>query len=231
MAPEGATHDKDIPMTHLRTVLAGTAALLTLPLAAGAQTAPQEQALPQELSGLDLSDVHDNGDGDGREIRATLDGTRFEIEYDDGRIEEITAAPDATLPQAVLEAMVPAEILSAAGDMGIGDIVQVEFNDDDGEVELNGTDGDGPVEATFSSDGQMTEFDRSDDGRGPPDHAIRHDLTPDDVRRIAAEAGYENVEWIEIRPNHVEFDAVDANGQRMEVRLDGDGQIEHTERR
>ena len=103
-------------MTLTRTLIAGAgaAALLAAPLAATAQG----QELPQELSALGLEDVRDHRDGDDdREIRASLGGTAFEVEYDDGRIEEIAAAPGASLPRAVLEALVPAEALSRAADI------------------------------------------------------------------------------------------------------------------
>ncbi|ETX13740.1 hypothetical protein OCH239_07160 [Roseivivax halodurans JCM 10272] len=217
-------------MTLTRTLIAGAsaAALLAAPLAATAQG----QELPQELSALGLEDVRDHRDGDDdREIRASLAGTAFEVEYDDGRIEEVKAAPGAPLPQAVLEALVPSEALSRAADMGIGDIVQVEF-DDDGEIEIIGTDGDGPVEVTIAASGQMLEFERRDDARrGPPDHATRHGLAEEDVRRIAAEAGYGDVDWIEIRPNHVEFDATNPDGENVEVRLNREGQVVREERR
>ncbi|SEL93138.1 Peptidase propeptide and YPEB domain-containing protein [Roseivivax marinus] len=217
-------------MTLTRTLIAGAsaAALLAAPLTATAQI----QDLPQELSTLGLEDVRDHrDDDDDREIRATLDGTAFEAEYDDGRLEEIAAAPGAVLPQALLEALVPAEALSRAADMSIREIAQVEF-DDDGEIEMTGMDDDGPVEVTFAANGQMREFDRSDDARrGPTEDALNHSLAEDDVRRIAADAGYADVDWIEIRPNHVEFDATNPDGETVEVRLNRDGQVIREERR
>lgn len=216
-------------MTLARTLISGAsaAALLAIPLAAAAQT----RDLPVELSALGLEDVRDYRDDDDREIRATLDGTAFEVEYDDSRIEEIAAAPGASLPLAVLEALVPSEALARAGEMGIGSFAQVEF-DDDGEIEIIGTDADGPVEVKIAANGQMLEFQRRDRARrGPPDHAIRHGLAEADVRRIAADAGYGNVDWIEIRPNHVEFDATNPDGETVEVRLNRDGRVVREERR
>lgn len=217
-------------MTLARTLIAGASActLLASPLTAVAQA----QDLPGELSALGLEDIRDYRDGDDdREVRATLNGTAFEVEYDDGRIEEITAAPGAFLPRAVLEALVPSEALSRTSDMGIGSIAQVEF-DDDGEIEIIGTDADSPVEVKIAANGQMLEFERRDRARGgPPDHAIRHGLAEEDVRRIAAEAGYGDVDWIKTRPNHVEFEATNPDGETVEVRLNRDGRVVREERR
>ncbi|WP_157968908.1 hypothetical protein [Tropicimonas sp. IMCC34011] len=115
--------------------------------------------------------------------------------------------------------------------MSIRHIVRVEF-DDDGEIEMTGMDDDGSVEVTFAANGQMREFDRRDDARrGPTGDALNHGLAGGDVRRIAADAGYADVDWIEIRPNHVEFDATNPDGESVGVRLNRDGQVVREKRR
>lgn len=61
---------------------------------------------------------------------------------------------------------------------------------------------------TFTASGLMLEFERRDDHRrGQPDHMIKHGLVEDEVRFIATDAGYADVDWFEFRANRVGPDA------------------------
>lgn len=146
------------------------------------------------------------------------DGTWLEVEYDDGRIEEIKASEGMGLPQSVVDRFLPAAVRTHPRMGDLARIVEIEI-DSDGEIEVEGFRSDGmEVELEFDRSGNLTKSKvERDDRRGPDVETARARLT---------EEGYTDLGWMNRGGKHIDVIARNPFGEMVKVRLDESARID-----
>ena len=185
---------------------------------AGTTADPAEAMLPAPLRGLGLTDIRTRPDDDGEVYiyaRSTTGWLRAEARGD--RLIEVQA-DGAGLPQAVIDAMLPAPARAEARMAEIARLTEIDL-DDDGEISVEGFAADGMrVEIEFARDGSLRGYERERDDR--------QSLSEEEARAKLAELGYTDVGFVERGGRHVTAIAVNPYGDTVEVRLDDQGRVE-----
>ncbi|MCU0905902.1 MAG: prevent-host-death protein [Rhodobacteraceae bacterium] len=210
-----------IPAPGTRLDLSGTRTADTFAartVTAGPAADPAEAALPAPLRGLGLTDIRIRPDDDGEVyIYARGPSGWLRAEARDSRLQEVQA-DGAGLPQAVIDAMLPAAALSEPRLADIARLTEIDL-DDDGEISVEGYGTDGMrIEIEFAAAGALRSFERERDDR--------RSLSEAAARERFAALGYTDVGFIERGGRHVTALAVNAFGDTVEVRLDDQGRVE-----
>lgn len=187
-------------------------------------------AVTGPLTMLDLQDVREDRKSDGElEIRAMLAGDlRIEAEYDrDGRLEEVKTEPRGELPRDFVDAILPQAAREQLQRLNFDRIHEIEF-DDDGEIEVKGHINNMPAEAEMTAAGQLIEFERKTDERA---EKRPFDMPRPEIEQHVRDAGYDDVERIEIRGRHADVWAENPEGESVRVRVEMNGDITREERR
>jgi hypothetical protein len=185
---------------------------------AGPAADPAEAMLPAALRGLGLTDIRLRPDDEGEVYVYARSGTGWlRAEARGDRLQE-AQADGAGLPQAVIEAMLPAPARAEPRLSEITRLTEIEL-DDDGEISVEGFAADGMrVEIEFSRDGALQGYERERDDR--------MSMTEEAARAKLAELGYTDVGYMERGGRHVTAIAVNPFGDTVEVWLDDQGRVE-----
>lgn len=198
----------------LSTALAGPLAAQGTPPAGAAGV-----ALPAPLSGLGLTEVRTRPDDDGELYiyARTPAGGWIRAEAWGDRLIEVQADGPG-LPQALVEAMLPAAVLAEPRLADIARLTEIDL-DDDGGISVEGYGADGMrIEIEFSRDGRLLEYERERDDR--------RSMSEEAARARLAELGYTGVGFIARGGRHVTAMATNPFGDTVEVRLDEQGRVE-----
>lgn len=183
--------------------------------------AADDSALPDVLRGLGLTDARsrvDREDGDRYVTARMAEGGWLRLELrGDGSFDE-AATDGAGLPDALMARILPEAVRAAPQLAELARVTKVEI-DRDGEIEIEGPGRDGArVELEFGADGRLVELKRERDDR----RAMREDA----ARARLAELGYAEIGWVRRGGRHVQAEAVNPYGERVEVRLNEAGEVE-----
>lgn len=145
------------------------------------------------------------------------DGTWVEVEYDDGRIEEIKASEGTAIPAEVLDMVLPAALRNNERLTALARITEIAL-DSDGDTEIDGYDADGmEVELEFDRSGELEEIKMGRDNRRSPTLETA-------TERLTAE-GYTDLGWAHRAGRHIEVIARNPFDEMVLVRLDEDGRV------
>lgn len=209
-------------MKTLGTSLAVTALLLS---AAGALAQSGPADLPEPLRGLTLTDLHDRrNDDDERRISARMaGGAELRVEYNrDGTLEEVETDHSGAIPPALLQRVLPAALIGAQEYTQMARVIEVEF--DEGEIQVEGLAEDGAqIELTAGTDGRIFAYERE------IDRDARRAMAEAPAREQLAKLGYSNPEGGEERDGLRLFTATNPYGERVSVRMDGQGRVTREE--
>lgn len=183
--------------------------------------AAEDSALPEVLRGLGLHGVQTREDREDRDTYVyarlpDLGAIRAEFRRD-GSLSEVQS-DHVALPAALVERLLSPAIRAEPRLAQIATLTEIDL-DRDGDLEVKGFAADGlRVEIEFDRNGRLTDFDRERDGR--------RSLSAEAARERLAALGYTEILWIERGGRHVEAVAVNPHGDRVEVRLNEQGQVE-----
>lgn len=176
-----------------------------------------EAILPAPLRGLGLTEIRSRQDDDGEvyiHARSATGWIRAETRHD--RLIEVQT-DGSSLPPTLIDAMLPAPALAEPRLAEIARLTEIDL-DDDGRIHVEGYGPDGMrIEIAFTRSGRLQAFERERDDRRSLSEAAARD-------RLAA-LGYAQVGFVERGGRHVTALATNPHGERVEVRLDDQGQV------
>jgi hypothetical protein len=178
-----------------------------------------DTVLPPELRGLGLTDILVRPDDDDEvDIYARLPGDGWvHIELEGMQVKEVKT--DGTgLPDAIAAALLP-EPIRAAPRLGDPErITEIDLDDGD-EIEIKGVAADGMlIEMEFDRNGVLDDYTLERDDR--------RSRSVDEVRERLQALGYTQIGYVERNSDRIEAIALNAHGERVEVRLDLNGRVE-----
>ncbi|WP_207102184.1 hypothetical protein [Paracoccus shandongensis] len=188
-----------------------------------AQTAPAAGDLPAPLAGLNLNNLRVETKRDGiREVDGrTADGVDIEAKIDmAGNLVEVEA-DGGVLPQALLDAMVPADLRGQQVMTLFGSITEIKQRPE--HVEVTGRQPTGSeIEARFDRQNTLVGVE-VDDAAIPADLVAT--LLPQAVRDNEVIGQFDRIEQIMTRDGRVMVEGEDANGENMRAEFDADGRV------
>lgn len=197
------------------------AATAVAPAERPAAAAADEAALPEALRGLGLQGVQTRADREDGETYIyarlpDLGAIRAELRRD-GSLSEVQS-DHVGLPAVLVERLLSQTIRAEPRLAQIATLTEID-RDRDGEIEVKGFAADGArIEIEFDRSGRLKDFERERDNR--------RSLAPEAARERLTALGYTEILWIERGGRHVEAVAVNPHGDRVEVRLNAEGQVE-----
>lgn len=197
-----------------------TFAATTVTVGAVAEAAEAAEAmLPPALRGLGLTEISTRPDDDGEVyIHARTPTGWLRAEAWGERVLEVQA-DGAGLPQALVDALLPASARAEPRLAGIVQLTEIDLDEDDGEISVEGFAADGMrIEIEFTRDGRLQGYERERDDR--------RSLSETAARARLVELGYSGIGLVERGGRHVTAVAVNPFGDRVEVRLDDQGRVE-----
>lgn len=215
-----------MPSLHTTVAVTGTregsnVAATAIDTLSGQRVSVDEVNLPEDLRGLGLTNIRDREDDDReRRIGGRLaDGSELRVEYDrQGRINEVETNRDGTLPVDLLTRILPAALLETPEYKGIARVTQVEF--DENEVQIEGYSADGAkIEIDASPAGEIFSFERKTDRKD------RRAMNGDAAQERMASLGYTVLDSGERDDGVLNFTATNPYGERVAVRLDDQGRV------
>lgn len=211
-----------IPAPGTRLDLTGTrtgGTFVAKTVTAGPAVNPAEAMLPVPLRGLGLTDIRTRPDDDGEiyiYARSATGWLRAEARGD--QLIEVQA-DGSGLPQSLIAAMLPAAALTEPRLAEIERLTEVDPDDDDGEISVEGFAADGMrIEIEFARDGALHGYERERDDR--------RSLSEEAARERLVELGYSQVGYVERGGRHVTAIAINPYGDTVEVWLDDQGRVE-----
>ena len=178
---------------------------------------PAQALLPEVLRGLGLTDIRTRRDDSEVYIYARYGDGWLRAETRGDRLLEVQSE-GASLPWSLVEAMLPAAALPEVRRADFARITEIDVDDDD-YIDVEGYAADGlRIEAEFTRAGALDSIERSRDDRRA--------LTADSASARLVALGYRDVAVIERDGRYVTALAVNPFGDRVEVRLNEQGQIE-----
>lgn len=134
----------------------------------------------------------------------------------DGRVKRITTDGTA-LPGPVVDRVLARRLADLPGTDRLASITHAEIRPR-GEIVLRGPDANGAqIEIRYDRGGRLDRVER---------HQPLPGLDRARVTALLQAAGYANIGWMEHLARHVEVEATNVYGDRVEVRINRDGQID-----
>lgn len=179
--------------------------------------------IPDVLDGLGFTDLRSREDyDDGETVYSARSGEswlRAEFRRD-GSFKK-AESDGSGLPKTLVDRILPAEARSNMRLAEAASIIEVERKRD-GKFEIEGlTEGGSELELEFDQSGQLVKFEideRSEDKRGS--------LGTNEARARLQALGYTDIGWMKRGGKHVDAEASNAYGDRVEVRLNHRGDVD-----
>lgn len=188
-----------------------------------AQTAPTAVDLPAPLAGLNLNNLEIETKRDGmRDIEGrTAEGVDIEAKVDmAGNLVEVEA-DDGVLPQALIDALVRADLRGAPVMAQFGSITEVKQHP--AHLEIKGRQPTGAeIEVKFDRQNALIGVEM-DDAAIPAD--LVNTLLPQAVRDNEVIAQFDRIDEIGNRDGRVMVKGEDADGRDMRAEFDADGRV------
>ncbi|MFN6978099.1 MAG: hypothetical protein ACK4OP_08250 [Gemmobacter sp.] len=138
------------------------------------------------------------------------------VSASDGSVKRVTS-DGAALPRPVVDRVLGRRLGDLAGTDRLASISHAEIRPR-GEIVLRGPDATGAeIEIRFDRGGRLDRIER---------HLPLPGLERARVTALLEAAGYADIGWTEHKARHVEVEATNAYGDRVEVRINRDGQID-----
>jgi hypothetical protein len=181
--------------------------------------------LPAQLEGLGLTHVQHSYMPKGElRISGRLpngDWVRVESMWSN-QFKKVKTDMNGSLPKEVLQRLLTPAMLKAPELRDMVRVQEVEMKH--GLLEVEGFSERGQkVEVEFAPDGRVIKYERKYEGYGQSGFV---NLSADNIRQQLSKMGYKQISWLDVKKKHIEAEAVNTYGERVELKLDLAGRVE-----